>query len=121
MRILHGHLQYSPEKPALIQLLDTVQQREFDIWPYVDETFPSLSGLPVVFIKDDTSFLLSLGGADWVFQYGKSREDMLLKKHGTNETLDIAKILNIFLTRLNGRQVVVEADNEHFKITATQE
>jgi hypothetical protein len=118
MRTLHGHLEYSPKKRGFIQLFDRGQEREFDIWPYIDTTFPILNGLPVILEVDDYSFSLTRGDTDFVFQYGGSLEDMRLKKHSPKESIDVAKNLDILLARLNGQEVVVEADDEHFKISA---
>jgi hypothetical protein len=120
MDTLRGTLLYAPQKDPPIQIL--TDSRVIDLWPLIEPTFWSLCGLYVEHGTEDTfSYALSLSQEQkpkMVFDY-RSREKMFLFQPGKSGYFDVALYFDLLLCVLHKRKVVVEADREHFKISAT--
>lgn len=115
MDTLRGILEYSPQKHSSVRIF--TDSGEFNLWKKIEPTFWSLCGNTVIHKKDTLFFSLTFGATNWVFHY-ESKENMFLKKSGDKERFDVAAHLNSLFLLLDNQRVVVEADNEYFKIFA---
>lgn len=117
MKTVHGTLLYKKDVYTPWQI--RIDNRTFDLWKKVESRFWALSGHHVAREEGVLSFSLALNAeTDWVF-YHESREEMVLKNLTTRACFNVAAHLDRLFLLLNGRMVVVEADNEHVKISAT--
>lgn len=117
MDTLRGVLRYSPNERSPIQIFSN--SRTYDLWPLLAPTFWSLCGL---YVEHDTKSKLSYSIAlskerNWKLQY-ESRTKTNLCKPGQSERFDVAAHLDSLLASLHNRLVTVEANGEHFKISA---
>lgn len=115
MDTLRGKLRYSPKERFPLQIFTKAGM--FILWPLLEPTFWSLCGL---YVEDDTkstsSYSLTLSKKrDRVFRY-ESRENMFLFTPGRIGNFSVASHLDSLFTLLNGKEVIVEANREHFKI-----
>jgi hypothetical protein len=118
MDTVRGILKYSPQEPQPIQISNG--SGKIDLWPLLEPTFWSLCGLYVAHdAGNSASYSLALDKErNWVLHY-ESREKISLRKPGQSEHFfDVASRLDSLLTFLNAREVTIEADREHLKISA---
>ncbi|MBI2063533.1 MAG: hypothetical protein HYT65_00880 [Candidatus Yanofskybacteria bacterium] len=118
MDTLTGILKYSPQERQPIQIL--TGSRTFDLWPLLEPTFWLLCGNDVVCEITNTSFFLALNATAhkyWVLYYEGSQNNMLLRKLGADNQLDMSSSLETLFSLWNGKVVTIEATREYCKIS----
>jgi len=115
MDTLRGTLHYFPNEGEFLRI--STNSSTYDLWKKIEPTFWSLCGNNVIQKRGSRFYSLGLGSTTRVFHY-KSREYMFLKKAGGKKHFDVASHLTSLFLLLHNRNVVVEADTEHFKIFA---